>query len=88
MECTHFINEDRTPLYVGDNLVLFLRAPYTDDFPFILMNSTQSAYRLNDTREDGIMNVDGILVGVHPYSDLFFTISELITLLDTSGQDY
>jgi len=89
MECTHFINEDRAPLYIGDNLLLFLRAPYTDDFPFVLMNPSQSAYRLNDAREeDGMMNVDEVLEGVHPYSDLFFTISDLITLLDTCWQDY
>ena len=88
LDNVYMIYEERVHLEVGDNLVLFLHASDNDEFefPFSLMNPTQSVYQFDSGRGgDGAMDMDEILEGVHPDSNLNFTIQDLV---DLQSSDY
>ena len=76
------INKDEVPLVVGDDLVLFLRASYIENFPSVLLNPYQSAYRFPVANED-IMTIraNETLESVHLENDLTLTVEDLVQIL-------
>ena len=75
------INEDKVPLEVGDDLVLFLRASLIENLPSILLNPNQSAYYFTAENE--------ALESVNPENDLVLTMEDLSQILeyDSIGDD-
>ena len=74
LDDTLVVNADKTPMAVGDDLVLFLRASAIEDYPHVLVNPQQSAFVFEDT--------SGALDGAHPDNDLTLTIE----ILEQIGQ--
>ena len=62
------INTDKAPISVGDDLVIFMRASYIENFPSVLLNPYQCVYRFLP---------DGTLESAHPNNDLVLTIRDL-----------
>jgi len=62
------INEGRVPITVGDDVVLFLYASSIENYPFLLLNSDQSAYYFTSS---------GTLESVHSGNDLTLTARNL-----------
>ena len=77
------INADEVPMTSGDDLVLFLRASYIENFPSVLLNPYQSAYHFASVGDRvGIMSMDAneILESVNPENDLVLTIEDLMQI--------
>jgi len=66
------INTSKTPITVGDDLVLFLRASYIDNYPSVLLNPYQSAYHFAPTRAR-----NAAFESVHYGNDLTLTLEDL-----------
>ena len=74
------INEDEVPLAIGDDLVLFLRASYIENFPSVLLNPYQSAYY--SPSENALIDIDEDLESVNPDNDLVLTTEDLIQIAE------
>ena len=80
------INEDEVPLAIGDDLVLFLRASYIENFPSLLLNPYQSAYYYTSEGEYFVVNED--LESVNPENDLVLTTDDLMEILEYDSIEY
>ncbi|MCL2558864.1 MAG: hypothetical protein FWE07_00130 [Turicibacter sp.] len=87
------INTDEVSLAVGDDLVLFLRASYIENFPAVLLNPYQGAYHFASiSASEGIASIEAeelanidvheSLESVNPENDLVLTIEDLIQILE------
>ena len=72
------INTNKAPITVGDDLVLFMRASYIDNYPSVFLNPFQTVYRFTDT---------GTLESVHPGNHLTLTVRDLMLLSEGTFQN-
>jgi len=80
------INLDRTPLVVGDDLVLFILSFDIEDLPSVLLNPRQSAYRFTPTNEDArVRNVNDTLESLYAENDLVLTLSDLALIVESNN---
>jgi len=81
----NFINHDKVPFEVNDDLILFLVSYETENMPASLVNPIQSAYRFTLENIDARTgNINAELESVNIQNDLILTLADLISLSESN----